>query len=49
MLLSRIRLRGYRCMSDTELSLGRRTLLIGGNGTGKTSVLEAVDKVFRGR
>ena len=46
MLLSRIRLRGYRCISDMELSLGRRTLLIGGNGTGKTSVLEAVDKVF---
>lgn len=46
MLLSRIRLRDYRNMRDVELSLGRRTLLIGGNGAGKTSVLEAVDKVF---
>ena len=33
-------------MSDTELSLSRHSLLIGGNGTGKTSILEAVDKVF---
>ena len=33
-------------MTDVDLSLNRRTLLIGGNGTGKTSVLEAVDKVF---
>ena len=33
-------------MSDTELSLSRHSLLIGGNGTGKTSILEAIDKVF---
>ena len=46
MWLSRMRLRGYRCMSDTELSLSRHSLLIGGNGTGKTSILEAIDKVF---
>ncbi len=46
MRLSRIRLRDYRCMRDVTVTFGKRTLLIGGNGTGKTSLLEAVDKVF---
>lgn len=46
MQLSRIRLRGYRCMRDVTVTLGKRTLLIGGNGAGKTSLLEAIDKVF---
>ena len=46
MRLARIRLRGYRCFDDVDLSLNRRTLLIGGNGVGKTSVLEAIDRVF---
>lgn len=46
MRLSTIRLRDYRCMEDVTVTLGKRTLLIGGNGAGKTSLLEAVDKVF---
>lgn len=33
-------------MADVTVTLGKRTLLIGGNGAGKTSLLEAVDKVF---
>lgn len=46
MQLSRIRLRDYRCMRDVTVTLGKRTLLIGGNGAGKTSLLEAIDYVF---
>lgn len=46
MQLFNIRLRDYRCMADATVTLGKRTLLIGGNGAGKTSLVEAVDKVF---
>ncbi len=46
MFLSRIRMRDYRCHASVDITLGQRTLLIGGNGAGKTSVLEAIDKVL---
>ena len=36
----------YRCLKDVEIRFDGRSLLIGGNGAGKTSVLEAIDKVF---
>jgi putative ATP-dependent endonuclease of OLD family len=46
MLLSIIRLRDFRCLANVEVELDRQVLLIGGNGTGKTSVMEAIDYVF---
>ena len=46
MQLARVRLKNYRCHIDVEIPLTTRTLLVGGNAAGKTSVLEAVDKVF---
>lgn len=44
--LAKLRLRDFRCFSDVELEFGTVTLLIGGNGSGKTSVLEAIDKIL---
>jgi putative ATP-dependent endonuclease of OLD family len=44
--MAEIRLRNFRCLRDVTLTFGGHRVLIGGNGTGKTSVLEAVDKVF---
>lgn len=46
MRLARVHLSGYRCLDGATVELGRRTVLVGGNGSGKTSILEAVDKVF---
>ena len=42
-MYSSIRIRGYRCLDDFSLAgLGRVNLLVGGNNTGKTSLLECV-------
>lgn len=46
MLLASLKTTNYRCLKDVEIRFGAQSLLIGGNGAGKTSVLEAVDKVF---
>lgn len=46
MRIHRVRLINYRCFADAEIVLTERPLLIGGNNAGKTSVLEAIDKVF---
>jgi len=46
MRIHRVRLINYRCFVDAEITLTDRSLLIGGNNAGKTSVLEAIDKVF---
>lgn len=46
MLLAALKASNYRCLRDVTVSFGAQSLLIGGNGTGKTSILEAIDKVF---
>lgn len=46
MRIHRVRLVNYRCFADAEITLTERPLLIGSNNAGKTSVLEAIDKVF---
>lgn len=50
MILSQLQLRGFRCLADQELVLhSRMNWLIGGNAAGKTSVLEAVYWLGRGK
>ena len=50
MILSRLRLENLRCLSRTELVLHRgANLVIGANGSGKTSLLEAAYLLGRGR
>ena len=50
MILSELTVRDFRCIEHAELSLHpRRNLIWGGNGSGKTSLLEAMFLLGRGR
>ncbi len=44
--LARIKFANYRCLRDVEVAFDQRTVLIGANGAGKTSILDALDKTF---
>lgn len=46
-MISRIKIEGFRCFKSVELKLGAFNLLVGANGTGKSSVLEAM-RVIQG-
>jgi hypothetical protein len=46
MRLAALKTSNYRCLKAVTVQLGTQSLLIGGNGAGKTSIVEAVDKVF---
>ena len=49
-IIKRISLRNFRCHSEFELNCNRATtLIIGENGSGKTSVLEAIYLALRGK
>lgn len=50
MMLSQVQVRGFRCLVDQEVTLHpRMNWLIGGNAAGKTSALEAVYWLGRGK
>src|SRR5690242_20109979 len=50
MILSELTVHNLRCVEDAELSLDpRRNLIWGSNGSGKTSLLEAIFLLGRGR
>src|SRR5215469_12422377 len=50
MSLSRLNLRDFRCFASLELDLGpRANLILGDNASGKTSLLEAIFFLSRGR
>ncbi len=46
-MISSVTLKNYKAHRDTTIELGRFTVLVGPNGSGKTSVLEAIDKLAR--
>lgn len=46
-MLDRIRLQNFKTHRDTEIELGRLTVLVGPNGAGKSSVLQAI-RMLRG-
>ena len=46
-MLTHVYIDSFLCFNNFELSIDRVTLLVGMNGTGKTSVLELVDAVRR--
>lgn len=49
MQLSKIRVRNYRLLVDTELEIdSKTTLIVGRNNTGKTSCLECIDGILKG-
>src|SRR5579871_706178 len=41
-MLTRVYINNYRCLVNFELKLGRRQLIMGANGTGKSSVMDAL-------
>jgi putative ATP-dependent endonuclease of the OLD family len=45
-LLASVATTNYRCLKSVEVRFGTQSLLIGGNGAGKSSIIEAIDKVF---
>lgn len=44
-MLTSIRLKNFKTHRDTEIQLGRLTVLVGPNGAGKSSVLQAIQMV----
>ncbi|GEM_PF-302698 len=42
-MISKIKIANFRSIKNQEMKLGNYTLIIGNNGTGKTSVLEAIN------
>ena len=38
----RVKISGFKCLSAVDLECGQFNLLTGQNGTGKTSILEAI-------
>lgn len=43
-MITSVTLKNYKAHRDTTIELGRFTVLVGPNGSGKTSVLEAIDR-----
>jgi energy-coupling factor transporter ATP-binding protein EcfA2 len=42
-MLDRIEIKGFKAFAETKLTLGRLTGLVGPNGSGKTTILEAIE------
>lgn len=44
-MLKRLQVRDFKSLRDLEVEFGRLTVLVGANGCGKSSVLQAVEAV----
>ena len=44
--IERIRLRNYRTFDDCEITLRKKTVIVGANNVGKTSLLEAIENLL---
>jgi len=52
MLIESLRIRNFRCFGDTPVTIefeGSLTAFVGGNGSGKTTVIAAIQKLFGAR
>lgn len=47
MQLSRVRIQNFKAIADTSMDLGEFNILVGGNGSGKSSVLQAMHWMFQ--
>lgn len=45
-MLTRLKVRNFRALEDVDVPLGRITAFVGPNGTGKTSLLRALEIVL---
>lgn len=48
MRISQVKVENFRCLSNVEITVDDLTVLIGANGTGKSSVLRALNWFFEG-
>jgi len=46
MRLKRARIRNFRSIRDLTINFGDQTAILGGNGTGKSSILRAIDRFY---
>jgi predicted ATPase len=46
-MIGRVRIRNYKSISDLQLELGKLTILIGPNSSGKSSILDGLGLFFR--
>lgn len=46
-MITRLQVRGFKSLLDVDVTLGPLTVFVGANGSGKTSVLEAIDFLQR--
>jgi putative ATP-dependent endonuclease of the OLD family len=46
MLLKRVRIKNFRSIREVTVDIGSQMAIVGGNGTGKSSVLRAIDRFF---
>lgn len=46
MQLERAHIKNFRSLRDVEVAFGAHTALIGGNGSGKSSILKAIEKFY---
>ncbi|MDR3741971.1 MAG: ATP-dependent endonuclease [Terracidiphilus sp.] len=46
MILKRAHIKNFRSLKDVEVSFGKQTAIIGGNGTGKSTILKAIEKFY---
>ena len=45
-MLTRLKIQNYRCLEDVDIPFNSLTVLVGPNGSGKTSVLRALSCLF---
>lgn len=46
MIVKATRIRNFRSLRDVSLTFGRQTVLVGGNGAGKSSILRAIELFY---
>ena len=46
MILKRVSVRNFRSCRDTTVDAGNQTAIVGGNGTGKSTVLRAIERFY---
>ena len=49
MRLTVLEIQGFRCLGQVKVNFDRLTMLIGGNDTGKSSILDLLDIVLNGK
>lgn len=46
MILQRVRVQNFRSLRDVEVSFGRQSAILGGNGAGKSTILRAIERFY---